>query len=187
VVNGPAISIDKEGDLLVAIAGGDREALARLYDLYAGTLYGWGLRRLGEETLAEDLVQRVMLKVWRMAARHDPGRGSVRTWIFVMARTAVVDLLRERPRAAPTADLPDREDVRVTDELDALLGAEVVRAALDRLHEDHRRVVELAYFGQLTQTEIAARLGIPLGTVKSRSYYALRALRLSLQELGVQR
>lgn len=177
----------REEDLLAAIARGDTDALAGLYDLYAGPLYVWALRRLSEETLAEDLVQRVMLKVWRMAGRFDRGRGSARTWIYMMARTAVVDLVRERPRATPTADLPDREDDRVVDELDALLGAEVVRAALDRLHTDHRRVVELAYFDQLTQTEIATRLGVPLGTVKSRSYYALRALRLALQELGVER
>lgn len=175
---------EEHAELLGHAARGDETAVAALYDCYAGPLYGFALRRLGDPQLAEELVQRVMTRLWQLADRYDPARGTVRTWVFTIARTGVVDLQRDtfrRRRADTKVEAPAGED-----ELDALLRAETVRAALDRLSREHREVLDLAYFGGLTQTEVAERLSLPLGTVKSRTYYALKALRLACDELGVE-
>lgn len=172
-----------EAELLARAAGGDEDAVAGLYDAYADAIYGFGLNRLGDHTLAEELVQTVMTRLWRLGHRYDPARGSVRTWVFTIARSATIDLHRRRASAPPPA-LP-AEPTDATDELDRLLRAEAVRAALDRLAPDHREVLDLAYFRGLTQAEIARRLGLPLGTVKSRTFYALKAFRLACDELGV--
>lgn len=167
------------------VATGDEEAVTALYDIYAGPLYGFGLRRLGDPALAEELVQAVMTRLWRRAGRYQPARGSVRTWVFTMARTVAIDLYRRQPRAEPVDSLPERADI--VDELEALLRAEAVRAALDRLTPEHREVLDLGYFRGLSQSEIAGRLVLPLGTVKSRTFYALKAFRLACDELGVDR
>jgi RNA polymerase sigma-70 factor, ECF subfamily len=164
-------------------ADGDEAAVEALYDTYAGPLYGFGLRRLGDPTLAEELVQAVMMRLWRTARRYRPERGSVRTWVFTIARTTAIDLHRRQPRSEAVAEVP--EPRLVEDELEALVRAEAVRVALDRLSEEHREILELAYFRGLTQTQIAERTGIPVGTVKSRTFYALRAFRLACDELGV--
>lgn len=169
--------------LLARAASGDEEAVAALYSAYAGPLYGFGLRRLGDAELAEDLVQAVMTRLWRSGGRYDPARGSVRTWVYTIARTTAIDLYRRQPRAEPREHLPENAAV---DELERLLRAEAVRAALDRLSGEHREVLELAYFRGLPQALIAERLGLPLGTVKSRTFYALKALRLACDELGVE-
>lgn len=162
-------------------ARGDHDALTALYDAYAGPVYGFGLRRLGDPSLAEELVQTVLLRVWRDARRYEPERASVRTWVFTIARSTAIDLHRRRPR--PTEELPDVTDT--LDELEDLIRAEAVRAALERLTDEHREVLDLAYVHGLPQREIAERLGLPLGTVKSRTFYALRAFRLACDELGV--
>jgi RNA polymerase sigma-70 factor, ECF subfamily len=171
--------------LLARAADGDEDAVATLYDTYARPLYGYGLRRLGDPLLAEELVQAVMTRLWQKAARYDSDRGSVRTWVFMIARTTAIDLHRRHSRAAPATSVPDEADM--ADDLDQLLRAEAVRAALDRLTSEHREVLDLAYYRGLTQAEIARRLGLPVGTVKSRTYYALKAFRLACDELGVDR
>ena len=168
-------------DRVVRAAHGDEAAMTTLYDAFARPIYAFGLRRLGDPALAEELVQSVLLKVWRQAQRYEPSRGSVRTWVFTIARTTAVDLHRRRRR--PTAPLPEVGDP--LDELEQLVRAEAVRAALDRLSHDHRQVLDLAYVHGLAQHEIADRLGVPLGTVKSRTFYALRAFRLACDELGI--
>ncbi|MDQ3710508.1 MAG: sigma-70 family RNA polymerase sigma factor [Actinomycetota bacterium] len=180
-------SVQVEAALLSRAAGGDEAAVAALYDAYARPLWAFGLRRLGDPELAGELVQRVMTRLWQSAGRYDPSRASVRSYVFTIARTAVVDLHRQRARQPqPSADAEDvASGVAAIDELDALLQAEVVRAALDRLSSDHRQMLDLAYFRGLTQVEIAGCLELPLGTVKSRTYYALKALRLACDELGV--
>lgn len=172
-----------EAVLLSRAADGDEDAVAALYDAYAGPLYGFGLRRLGDPLLAEELVQTVMMRLWRRAARYEPERGSVRTWVFIIARSTVIDLHRKRSREQPAPVLPDQPEI--VDELAGLVRAEAVRAALDRLTSDHREVLDLAYFRGLSQAEIAHRLRIPLGTIKSRTFYALKAFRLACDELGV--
>lgn len=182
---GRTVRTDEEAALLARAATGREDAVAALYDTYGGVLYGYGLRRLGSHESAEELVQRVMTRLWRTGARYDPARGSVRTYVFAIARNAVVDLHRDRARARgePRADADWRGHDR--NELDALLQAEAVRLALERLSPDHREVIELAYFRGLSQAEISSLTHVPLGTVKSRTFYALKALRLACDELGV--
>ncbi|MGH3665893.1 MAG: sigma-70 family RNA polymerase sigma factor, partial [Egibacteraceae bacterium] len=157
--------------------------MTALYDVYAGPLYGFGLRRLPDAELAEELVQRVMTRLWRQAGRYDARRSSVRSYVFLIARATVADLYRRRPPQRAVTPVP--ADLAVADELEGLLRAEAVRAALERLSPEHRQVLDLGYFAGFTQAEIAARLGLPLGTVKSRTFYALKALRLACDELGV--
>jgi RNA polymerase sigma-70 factor, ECF subfamily len=173
-----------EATLVARAAEGDEDAVAVLFEVYASPLYGFGLRRLGDPLLAEELVQLVMTRLWRYGARYEPDRGSVRTWVFTIARSTVVDLYRRRPTATPTGDLSDQVDA--VDELEGLVRAEAVRTALDRLSGEHREMLDLAYYRGLSQSEIAARLGLPLGTVKSRTFYALKAFRLACDELGVR-
>lgn len=177
-------SVEEPPALVGRAADGDEAALAALYDRYAGPLYGFGLRRLGDQELAEELVQRVMTRVWRFAGRYDPDRGGVDTWVFAIARTSVVDLWRRYGHHHRRVE-GGVETLGGEDELERLLAAEALRVALDRLSGDHREVLDLAYFQGLSQSEVAARLKLPLGTVKSRTYYALKALRLACDELGV--
>lgn len=181
MTTGPSAHADAA--LLARAAAGDEEAVGMLYATYAGPLYAYGLRHLGDGGLAEELVQTVMTRLWRSRSRYDPARGSVRTFVYVIARSVATDLYRRRARQPePRVHLPE---LTAADELDDLLRAEAVRAALDRLSDVHREVLELAYFRGLTQPVIAERLGLPVGTVKSRTYYALKAFRLACEELGV--
>jgi RNA polymerase sigma-70 factor (ECF subfamily) len=174
-----------EVDLLRRLATGEREApLAELYRLYGRRLYALGVRMLGDASAAEDLVQDTFVKIWRGADRYDPALASPRTWILLMARRSAIDLQRRaaaRPRRTiedDAADLPaDRDEYER-----ALIGIDV-RGALDALSGKHREVLELGYRHQLTQTEIAGHLDVPLGTVKTRTYHALRELRTHLEEL----
>jgi RNA polymerase sigma-70 factor (ECF subfamily) len=162
--------------LLQRVAAGDSEALGELYDLYAGLANGLALRILRRPSEAEDVVQEVFVQVWRQASRYDPERGSPQAWLSIMTRTRALDRLRrltsrreDSGERAPVAlDLPKSDD------------ALVVRSALDALSEDQRRALELAYYEGLTQTEIAERLGEPLGTVKTRIRSALIRLRETL-------
>jgi RNA polymerase sigma-70 factor, ECF subfamily len=172
----------EEAQLLALVAAGDRDGpLVELYGRYARRVYGLGVGLLGDRGLAEDLVQETFLRLWRSAPRFDPSRGSVRTFLFTLARRAAVDLWRRR-RALPTADGREPEALTDDDAFEALLLSLDVRDALDELTPKHREVLELHYRGGLTQAEISDRLEVPLGTVKTRTYHALRALKRKLEE-----
>lgn len=176
-------AVADEGALLGRIGAGDERALEALYDRYGGPLYGFALRRLGDRPLADEVVQQVMTRVWQHASRYDGTRGSVRSWIYAIARNAATDVRRRRANTETVPvviDLPAAED-----EFELLVQAELIRSALDQLSDAHREVLELAYFAGLSQAEVAERLHLPLGTVKSRTYYALKGLRLACDELGV--
>jgi RNA polymerase sigma-70 factor (ECF subfamily) len=183
-VSQPYPAAVEEAGLVARLAGGDRdEPLAELYARYGSRVFGLGLRLLGDRGLAEELVQDTFVRLWRSAGRFDPGRGTVRTFVFMLARRAAVDLLRRpasRPLAGRDAPAPVTDDV-----FEALVVGIDVRAALDALPEKHAEVLRLAYDEGLTQVQISERLGVPLGTVKTRAYYALRALRLELEERGI--
>ena len=179
-----AAATTEEALLLGRVAAGDDgEPLVDLYRRYSARLYGLGLRLLGERGMAEELVQETFVRLWRSAGRYDPERGSVRTFLFTIARRVAVDLLR-RSASRP---LSSQEHVELVedDSFDALLLSLDVRDALEALSSKHRSVLELMLDEDLGQAEIAARLRIPLGTVKTRTFYGLRALRLELEERGL--
>lgn len=169
--------------LLAATAGGSHEAFGELSLRYRPRVEGLGLRLLGDRGLAEELAQETFTRLWRRAAAFDPERGSAPTFVFTVARRVAVDLWRRpssRPLDDPAVAAPPPAP---PDEIAPLVTGLAVRQALATLSDAHRQIVELGYFRQLSQGEIAERLGLPLGTVKSRTYHALRALRVALTDL----
>lgn len=172
-----------EAELILAVGRGDRgEPLHELYRRYSARVYGLGVQLLGDRGLAEELVQETFVRLWRNADRFDPERGSAATFIFTIARRLAIDLWR-RPSSRPAKPEPPPDPG--DDQVDRMLVGLEVREALDSLSEAHRQVLELSYRDQLKQTEIAERLGVPLGTVKTRSYHALRSLRVALEQRGI--
>lgn len=158
--------------------------MEQLIDRYGGPLFGYGLRILGDRGMAEDLVQETFVRLWRGAAGFDPGRGSARTWIYSIARNSAIDMKRRRS-ARPLSVGHVEPDALGSEEPHAGLVEKLeVRAALGELSENHRRVLELAYDEGLTQSQIAERLEIPVGTVKTRTFHALAAMREDLAERG---
>jgi RNA polymerase sigma-70 factor, ECF subfamily len=161
------------------------DAMRALYHLYGGELYGFTLNALGDRGAAEEIVQEVFLRAWRHAGRYDPERAAVRTWLYQIARNAIIDSRRRAsvrpglPQHAPTAEPEAGESLE-----QAMLGWQVA-AALERLTPEHRQMIRMAQFRGLTMREISEHTGLPLGTVKSRTWYALRSLRLVLEEMGV--
>jgi RNA polymerase sigma-70 factor, ECF subfamily len=163
------------------------ETMRSLYRTYGGELYGFALNCLGDRGLAEEVVQDVFTRVWRHADSFDPERASFRTWIYGIARNAIIDLERRRSvRPALSSREEDERERAGEDSIErALLGWQV-SAALARLTPEHRQVIRLAHFQGMRLREIAELTGLPLGTVKSRVSYALRGLRLALEEMGVE-
>ena len=178
---------DADRAVLARIANGELHALDELYERYKTMAYSIAYRITNDAAAAEDVVQEAFLGAWRNAARYVEGRGSVKTWLLSIVHHRAIDAVRRR---RPVADLPEREDVpppalRLPDvwgEVSANLDAEAVRAALAALSDAQREAIELAYFGGLTQQEIAERTGTPLGTVKSRMRLGLLAMRRALIE-----
>ncbi|WP_421580645.1 sigma-70 family RNA polymerase sigma factor [Shinella sp. M31] len=160
----------------------DRQAFALLFRYFGPRLKTFFLRWTISSGVAEDLVQETMLTVWRKASYFDPARAGVATWIFTVARNIRIDHLRRQrdPAALP----PDPEGALETVE-DGLLGAERdarVRMALTSLSSEQQTIIRLSYFSEKSQTEIADELGIPLGTVKSRTRLAMNRLRGLLED-----
>jgi RNA polymerase sigma-70 factor (ECF subfamily) len=171
--------------LLEEIARGDRDAFARFYDLHAALVHTLALRILRERGEAEEVVQDVFVQVWRQAEAYSRERGTPEAWLVTLARSRGIDKLRSRRRRdemVRPADNPDRLPEPAV--LESATGPAEARAtlggALADLPDAQRRVLELAYFDGLTQTEIAAHLGEPLGTVKTRVRSALDRLRGAL-------
>jgi RNA polymerase sigma factor (sigma-70 family) len=175
--------------LLALVARGDREAFARLYDLYGEPAYSLAVRIVRDRDLAADVVQDAFLAVWKQASRFDARRGQPSTWILTLTHHKAVDLVRreDRRRAEPLDEARGGADPAPSVEERAWLGVtrEQVRTALRRLPDPHREVLELAYFDGYTQVELAERLALPLGTVKSRTFAAMSGLRTALQAMGI--
>ncbi len=171
--------------LLQAIARGDEASLARLYDQYRVILFGLLVRILNSREEAEDVLQEVFLQVWRRAGDYDEQRGKPFTWLVTLTRSRAIDRLRilsSRQRLATS--VAQDQPAEASDALKETVRSEqkdIVRQALAELPEEQRRTLLLAYFEGLTQTEIAAKLNAPLGTVKTRMRSALTKLRETLR------
>jgi RNA polymerase sigma-70 factor, ECF subfamily len=174
--------------LMARLTGPEVEAaLSELYDRYSRTVYGVGIKILGDRSSAEELVQEVFLKVWRSSGTFDPSRASFSTWLYRVTRSVALDLYRKRTsriRPVPNADsqiAAARDSSAGPEEIvdDSWLSWRMSNA-LEELGATQREVVELAYFQGLSQREISQRTGMPLGTVKSRTASAMKRLRQGL-------
>jgi RNA polymerase sigma-70 factor (ECF subfamily) len=175
---------DRQGDevLMTAIAGGDRDALGHLYDRYAGMLVAIAERLLGNAREAPDLVHDVLLEVWRQAGDYDATRGSVKSWILLRLRSRAADR-RKAPSSSRVVGLADTNAAEPAGGEDPSLAPDrdKVRRALAELPADQRAVLELGYFEGLSSSEIAEKLAVPIGTVKSRVAAAIGKLRAGLE------
>ena len=163
--------------LVRRVATGDERALSGLYGRYAGLVYGTGMRYLGDRGAAEELVQDVFTSVWKNADGFDPARANFATWLYRISRNRATDLIRRRNARVRTVGSEPIVEPGETDPSGALSRNFDVAAALSRLSPVHRELLVLAYFRGLSQSEISERTKTPLGTVKSRTTAALRALR----------
>ena len=196
--DGPSAQL--EVDLVRRIAGGDEVALGTLYDRRSGVVHALVLQLVGDADEAEDVVEEVFWQAWRQAGRYEASRGSVATWLVTIARSRALDRLRAVRRRREDR-LPESDGEGVG-QLDVLLGdsgdtahqaehsdvATRVASALSELPREQREALDLAYFAGLSQSEIAVRIGQPLGTVKTRTRLALQKLREKLSMLqGAER
>lgn len=186
-------SVISDVALLTRLQQRDADALAELYDRHGRAAFSLAYRVLGNPESAEEAVQEGFLALWRRAETYHPDRGAVRTWLLTVVRNRAIDQLRRTATAhggmAPPASVDDVIAVAPDDpeaEAVRMIEGRVVRAALAELPGEQREVVELAYFAGLSYPEVAARTGVPLGTVKSRMRLALERLRgiLRAQEMG---
>jgi len=176
--------------LFIRVATGDHHALAELYDATSKVVFSLALRIVQERDIAEDVVIEVYTQVWGHAATYDPKRGTPLAWLLTLTRSRAIDILRSRQRTQKedpieqahhvSADLPNPEDQSETAERQG-----IVRRALATLNEEQRQLIELAYFSDLSHSEIAARLGQPLGTVKTRIRLGMLRLREQLVPLAM--
>jgi RNA polymerase sigma-70 factor, ECF subfamily len=202
MTEGRAASSPSDAALVAAVAAGSEDALAALYDRHAAALHATALRLTGDRQVAEDVVQEVFLTLWNRAERFDPGTGSLMAWLGTMARNRAIDRLRAAGRRPQLVSLARPGDEGSADDaleraaalgagtaadpfdpaaaLDAAEARTAVNAALAVMPVPEREVILLAYRDDLTQSEIAGRLGIPLGTVKTRTRRALARLRGAL-------
>ena len=171
------------------LVSGDLGALDRLYEQYGAMAFSIAYRITRDRSAAEDVVQEAFLGAWRNAARYVDGRGTVRTWLLSIVHHRAIDAIRRR---RPTVELPDAEStlpdtLTLPDtwtEVANGLDRDAVQAALTQISDVQREAIELAYFGGLTQTEIAERTGVPLGTVKGRLRLGLQGLRAAMLSVG---
>ena len=180
--------------LIARIAGGDRDAFGRFYDAFAATVFGLIRRVLRDPVPAEEVLQDVFWQVWQEASRFDARRGSPIAWLSMRAKARAIDKLRSIRRRERTFVTPVDETVARSgaaggdSQAEAAEGRGVLEGALAQLPEAQRRVIELAFFEGMTQSEIAARTGDPLGTVKTRARLGLERLRgvLGAQSAGAR-
>jgi RNA polymerase sigma-70 factor (ECF subfamily) len=172
-----------DGELIRMVGSGDRSAFDALYRRYARPVFGLALRRLGDRGRAEDAVQETFASVWRAAGSYKPERGPGAPWLYAVARNAIVD--NGRAKREPPVDAPDEAANEETPAERAESGwvAWRVHRALAELPENERQVIELAYWGGRSQSEIADVLGIPLGTVKTRTRTGLSRLAAVLEDV----
>jgi RNA polymerase sigma-70 factor (ECF subfamily) len=167
------------------VARADLQVLRTLHEDHAGAVYAYAARATGDRELAKDVVQEVLLRAWQHPEALDPARGPVRGWLITLARNVIVDEWRRRKARPPEVALePVIELEAGGSELDRAVEGWHMEEALRRLSPEHRGVLREVYYRDRSVAEAARALGVPPGTVKSRTYYALRALRLVLAEMG---
>jgi RNA polymerase sigma-70 factor (ECF subfamily) len=183
-------TLDDDRATVSRMVGGDSSALATLYDRHARAIYSLALRILADAAEAEDVVQDVFTQAWRQATRYDPARAPVAGWLMIMTRARSLDRLRRRRARIATTEMdpaaPHPKDPDVDQEMLAITAeqADRLRGALDVLPDGQRTAIELAYYEGLSQSDIAARLQQPLGTVKTRIRTGLLKLRDALGGRG---
>ena len=160
---------------------GSESGVRAAVQAHSGELYGFAYRALGDQGLAEEVVQETFVRAWRAGRRFDPEIASLRAWLFAILRNVIIDASRARSVRAGVAPVID---VAIADNIDELLRSWVVEEALRRLTEPHRQAVVEVYYRGRSAADVAAELGVPAATMRSRLFYGLRALRLSLDELG---
>lgn len=165
-----------DGELIERVGDGDRDAFEELYRRYTRPVLGLALRRLGDRGRAEDALQEAFAAIWRSASSYDPARGQGGAWLYTVARNAIVDGVRKRPE--PPMDAPEEAstDEGPDEQAEASWLTWRVHSAIELLPEHERPVIELAYWGGLSQSEISTFLDVPLGTVKTRTRSALARL-----------
>jgi RNA polymerase sigma factor (sigma-70 family) len=175
----PPLTELTDEEVLERVARADEAALAEAYDRFGRVAYGLAVRILRDAALAEDAVQDAFLAVWRTAVSFDPSRGTASTWIMTLVHRRAVDVVRreDRRRAQPLDDAPQGTGETTDEQAAVREQRRKVQAALAQLSPDQREALELAYYGGLSQSELAERLGVPVGTVKSRMFAALAKLR----------
>lgn len=171
-----------DGALIERVGRGDAEAFELLYRRFARAVFGFALRRLGDRMRAEDAVQETFAAIWRSARTYRPERGAGAPWLYAVARNAIVDRTRRGPE--PPGEAPDAPsgDAGPAEQAETAYVSWRVHRALEDIPEAEREVLELAYWGGLSQSEVASFLGIPLGTVKTRTRSALGRLAGVLEE-----
>src|SRR3954451_17116909 len=176
-------------DLMTLVDGKEPDAFGVVYDRHGGAAYSLAHRIVGEAGMAEDVTQEAFLSIWRSTARYDPARGSVRGWILGIVRNRAIDALRRTARPAPKLDLDD-DAVLETRPAEQRTETEAIRRdtagrlrqALGLLPREQSRVIELAYFGGFSHSEIADMLGAPIGTIKGRMRLGLEKIQATLAE-----
>jgi len=178
----PTDSESRQAELIRGVAEGDGQALASLYDATSRAVYGLLLRILADPSSAEEVLLDVYAQVWRQAATYSPERGRPLAWLTTIARSRAIDRVRRgRQEQQHTAPLDEAVSAASGESVDEVVRAgevrAVVRAALERLTPEQRDVIELAYYGGMSHSEIAAARGLPLGTVKTRTRLGMMRLR----------
>jgi RNA polymerase sigma-70 factor, ECF subfamily len=176
-------------DLMQLVRGGDARAFEVVYDRHAGAAFSVAYRMVGRGNVAEDVVQEAFLSIWRSGARYERARGSVRTWVLGIVHHRAIDQLRRSSvhakRRASDEGIEERVEARERTDTEVARReeAQAIRSAMDSLPAEQSHVIELAYFGGFTHTEIADILGAPVGTVKGRMRLGLEKLRNHLRVL----
>ena len=175
---------EQEAQLVAQLADGNiDEPMKELYRRYAKNLHRFGTHMLGDEGLAEEMVQETFQRLWRSAGRYRPESGSVGAYLFVIARSAAADI-RKRPSSRPLLSVEAAQLPPLPDSADQILDSLMLRDALDKLSSPQAEVLRLSLDEGLTQSQIAERLGLPVGTVKARIFHGTQALRSILYERG---
>jgi RNA polymerase sigma-70 factor (ECF subfamily) len=174
--------------VVALVARADDDALAALYDRFGRVAYSLALKVLRDQALAQDAVQDAFLTAWRTAAGYDPARAKPSTWLLTLVHRRAIDIVRreERRRTDPLEDDTPQPLAEATEDEAAIREQrQLVQHALRQLPDEQREALELAYYGGFSQSELADRLGLPLGTIKSRMFTGLTRLRGLLKEAGM--